>query len=61
MIDGSGLSRDDHYSPAQVLLLLRRVWHTPIGHVLLPSLPVVGSSVGVLVEPDDVDDPDLGH
>ncbi len=42
LIDGSGLSRDDRSSPAQVLVLLRRVWHTPIGHVLLPSLPLVG-------------------
>ena len=42
ILDGSGLSRDDRSSPAQVLMLLRRVWHTPIGHVLLPSLPVVG-------------------
>ena len=23
-------------------MLLRKVWHTPIGHILLPSLPVVG-------------------
>ena len=42
IIDGSGLSRDDRSSPAQVLVLLRRVWRTPIGHILLPSLPVVG-------------------
>ena len=25
-----------------MLVLLRKVWHTPIGHILLPSLPVVG-------------------
>ena len=42
ILDGSGLSRDDRSSPAQVLVLLRKVWHTPIGHILLPSLPVVG-------------------
>ncbi len=42
IIDGSGLSRDNRSSPAQVLVLLRKVWRTPIGHVLLPSLPVVG-------------------
>jgi D-alanyl-D-alanine carboxypeptidase/D-alanyl-D-alanine-endopeptidase (penicillin-binding protein 4) len=42
IIDGSGLSRDDRSSPAQVLMLLRKVWHTPIGHVLFASLPVVG-------------------
>jgi serine-type D-Ala-D-Ala carboxypeptidase/endopeptidase (penicillin-binding protein 4) len=42
IIDGSGLSRDDRSSPAQVLQLLRKVWQTPAGHVMLPSLPVVG-------------------
>jgi D-alanyl-D-alanine carboxypeptidase/D-alanyl-D-alanine-endopeptidase (penicillin-binding protein 4) len=40
--DGSGLSRTDRSSPRQVVTLLRRIWHTHIGHVLLPSLPVVG-------------------
>ncbi len=42
IIDGSGLSRDDRSSPAQVVMLLRKVWHTPLGHVLFGSLPVVG-------------------
>jgi D-alanyl-D-alanine carboxypeptidase/D-alanyl-D-alanine-endopeptidase (penicillin-binding protein 4) len=42
ILDGSGLSHDDRSSPRQVVTLLRRVWHTPAGHVLLPSLPVVG-------------------
>jgi serine-type D-Ala-D-Ala carboxypeptidase/endopeptidase (penicillin-binding protein 4) len=40
--DGSGLSRDDHSSPRQVVALLRKIWHTPIGHVLSGSLPVLG-------------------
>jgi D-alanyl-D-alanine carboxypeptidase/D-alanyl-D-alanine-endopeptidase (penicillin-binding protein 4) len=40
--DGSGLSRDDRSTPHQVVTLLRGIWHTHIGHVLLPSLPVVG-------------------
>ena len=42
ILDGSGLSRDDRSSPNQVLTLLRGIWGTPIGHVLLPSLPVLG-------------------
>lgn len=42
IVDGSGLSREDRSSPAQVLMLLRKLWQTPIGHILLPSLPVVG-------------------
>jgi serine-type D-Ala-D-Ala carboxypeptidase/endopeptidase (penicillin-binding protein 4) len=40
--DGSGLSRDNRSTPHQVVTLLRGIWHTHAGHVLLPSLPVVG-------------------
>jgi len=42
ILDGSGLSREDRSSPAEVLVLLRSVWRTPVGHVLSESLPVVG-------------------
>jgi D-alanyl-D-alanine carboxypeptidase/D-alanyl-D-alanine-endopeptidase (penicillin-binding protein 4) len=44
IIDGSGLSRDDHSSPQELADLLRDVWHTPAGTVLWNSLPVVGVS-----------------
>jgi D-alanyl-D-alanine carboxypeptidase/D-alanyl-D-alanine-endopeptidase (penicillin-binding protein 4) len=44
IVDGSGLSRSDRSSPGQVVDLLRKVWHTPIGRVLSASLPVVGVS-----------------
>jgi len=44
IVDGSGLSRDDHSSPDEVVDLLRRVWHTKIGDVLSASLPVMGVS-----------------
>jgi serine-type D-Ala-D-Ala carboxypeptidase/endopeptidase (penicillin-binding protein 4) len=40
--DGSGLSRDDHSSPGEVVALLRKVWHTAPGHILSGSLPVLG-------------------
>ncbi|MEA2160787.1 MAG: hypothetical protein QOD66_3167 [Solirubrobacteraceae bacterium] len=42
ILDGSGLSREDRSSPAEVVALLRTVWRTPVGHVLSESLPVVG-------------------
>jgi D-alanyl-D-alanine carboxypeptidase/D-alanyl-D-alanine-endopeptidase (penicillin-binding protein 4) len=42
IVDGSGLSRSDRSSPLEIVTLLRRVWHTPVGHVLSASLPVVG-------------------
>jgi serine-type D-Ala-D-Ala carboxypeptidase/endopeptidase (penicillin-binding protein 4) len=42
IVDGSGLSRDDRSSPAQVVALLRAAWRTPEGDVLSASLPVVG-------------------
>jgi len=42
IVDGSGLSRVDHSSPRQVLTLLKDVWHTPVGHVLAESLPILG-------------------
>lgn len=44
IVDGSGLSRADETSPADVVALLRKVWHTPIGNELSSSLPVVGVS-----------------
>lgn len=44
ILDGSGLSRGDRSSPAQVVELLRRLWQTPAGDVLYASLPVVGVS-----------------
>jgi D-alanyl-D-alanine carboxypeptidase/D-alanyl-D-alanine-endopeptidase (penicillin-binding protein 4) len=40
--DGSGLSRQDRSSPAQLVDLLRDVWHTPTGGQLAASLPTVG-------------------
>jgi D-alanyl-D-alanine carboxypeptidase/D-alanyl-D-alanine-endopeptidase (penicillin-binding protein 4) len=42
IVDGSGLSRADESSPAEVVALLRILWHTDIGRVLEDSLPVVG-------------------
>ncbi len=42
IVDGSGLSRDDRSSPAEIVALLRKVWHTPIGRVLSGSLPILG-------------------
>jgi serine-type D-Ala-D-Ala carboxypeptidase/endopeptidase (penicillin-binding protein 4) len=42
IVDGSGLSREDHSSPREVVALLQRVWHTSVGHMLSNSLPVLG-------------------
>ncbi len=42
ILDGSGLSRNDRSSPAQIVALLRDVWHTPAGGQLAASLPTVG-------------------
>ncbi len=42
IVDGSGLSRQDRSSPAEIVTLLREVWQTPAGRVLTGSLPVVG-------------------
>jgi D-alanyl-D-alanine carboxypeptidase/D-alanyl-D-alanine-endopeptidase (penicillin-binding protein 4) len=42
IVDGSGLSRLDRASPAEVLRLLRAMWQTPDGAVLRAALPVVG-------------------
>jgi D-alanyl-D-alanine carboxypeptidase/D-alanyl-D-alanine-endopeptidase (penicillin-binding protein 4) len=42
IVDGSGLSRSDSSSPAQVIALLRGMWNTSIGRVLEASLPTVG-------------------
>jgi D-alanyl-D-alanine carboxypeptidase/D-alanyl-D-alanine-endopeptidase (penicillin-binding protein 4) len=44
IVDGSGLSRADSTSPAQVVSLLREIWRTPIGNGLSTALPVVGIS-----------------
>jgi serine-type D-Ala-D-Ala carboxypeptidase/endopeptidase (penicillin-binding protein 4) len=40
--DGSGLAPDDRSSPAEIVGLLRKVWHTGVGHALSASLPIVG-------------------
>jgi D-alanyl-D-alanine carboxypeptidase/D-alanyl-D-alanine-endopeptidase (penicillin-binding protein 4) len=40
--DGSGLSRADRSSPGEIAVLLRDVWQTSVGHVLIASLPIVG-------------------
>jgi D-alanyl-D-alanine carboxypeptidase/D-alanyl-D-alanine-endopeptidase (penicillin-binding protein 4) len=42
IVDGSGLSRRDRSSPAQIVDLLREVWRTPVGGELAASLPTVG-------------------
>lgn len=42
ILDGSGLSRDDRSSPADVVDLLHEVWRTPIGRGLAASMPTVG-------------------
>ncbi|HEY5187939.1 MAG TPA: D-alanyl-D-alanine carboxypeptidase [Solirubrobacteraceae bacterium] len=42
ILDGSGLSRDDRSSPAEIVDLLRDVWHTPLGGDLAAALPTVG-------------------
>jgi D-alanyl-D-alanine carboxypeptidase/D-alanyl-D-alanine-endopeptidase (penicillin-binding protein 4) len=40
--DGSGLDHDDRTTPADVVMLLRRLWKTPTGDILHAALPVVG-------------------
>jgi len=42
ILDGSGLSRGDRSSPAEIVDLLRDVWRTPVGRGLAASLPTVG-------------------
>jgi D-alanyl-D-alanine carboxypeptidase/D-alanyl-D-alanine-endopeptidase (penicillin-binding protein 4) len=42
ILDGSGLDKADRSTPAQVVALLRYVWHTTAGRVLAASLPVIG-------------------
>lgn len=42
IVDGSGLSRHDRSSPAEIVDLLRAVWHTPAGGQLAAALPTVG-------------------
>jgi D-alanyl-D-alanine carboxypeptidase/D-alanyl-D-alanine-endopeptidase (penicillin-binding protein 4) len=44
IVDGSGLSRRDLSSPAQIVDLLRAVWGTPTGQLLRASLPTVGEN-----------------
>ena len=44
IIDGSGLSRADRSSPAEVVALLRALAGTPTGSQLQAALPVVGVS-----------------
>jgi D-alanyl-D-alanine carboxypeptidase/D-alanyl-D-alanine-endopeptidase (penicillin-binding protein 4) len=44
IVDGSGLSRADGSSPAEVVALLKTIWQTPVGQVLSTSLPIVGVS-----------------
>ncbi|MDQ6744864.1 MAG: D-alanyl-D-alanine carboxypeptidase/D-alanyl-D-alanine-endopeptidase [Actinomycetota bacterium] len=44
IVDGSGLSRRDASSPAQVVTLLQATWRTPTGRTLAASLPVVGQT-----------------
>jgi serine-type D-Ala-D-Ala carboxypeptidase/endopeptidase (penicillin-binding protein 4) len=42
IVDGSGLSRSDHSSPAEIVDLLKTIWNTPSGRILAASLPTVG-------------------
>jgi D-alanyl-D-alanine carboxypeptidase/D-alanyl-D-alanine-endopeptidase (penicillin-binding protein 4) len=42
IVDGSGLSRRDASSPADVVDLLRTVWGTSTGHLVSAALPTVG-------------------
>ncbi len=44
IVDGSGLSRADGTSPAEVVSLLRRLWRTRTGDELAAALPLVGVS-----------------
>lgn len=44
VVDGSGLSRHNSSSPAEVVTLLRAVWHTSDGRALADSLPVLGKT-----------------
>jgi len=52
IVDGSGLSRADRSSPAEIIALLRALWATQTGDQLQAALPVMGvsgtvSSIGV--------------
>ena len=42
IVDGSGLSRQDASSPADVVDLLHALWGTPTGKLVWASLPTVG-------------------
>jgi len=42
--DGSGLSKGDRSSPDEIVTLLRDLWQTSTGRVLVASLPVVGKT-----------------
>jgi len=44
IVDGSGLSRRDRSSPAEVVALLRAAWGSQTGNQLEAALPVVGVS-----------------
>ncbi len=44
ILDGSGLSHRDRSTPQQIVTLLRGLWRTPTGTLVLASLPVVGRS-----------------
>jgi serine-type D-Ala-D-Ala carboxypeptidase/endopeptidase (penicillin-binding protein 4) len=59
IVDGSGLSRSDSASPQQVVNLLRGTWHTPNGHAIAASLPLVG--VNGTVRRIGVKTPAQGH
>jgi D-alanyl-D-alanine carboxypeptidase/D-alanyl-D-alanine-endopeptidase (penicillin-binding protein 4) len=44
ILDGSGLDRSDRSTPAGVVALLRKAWHTPAGAALERALPVIGET-----------------
>ncbi|HXQ00750.1 MAG TPA: D-alanyl-D-alanine carboxypeptidase/D-alanyl-D-alanine-endopeptidase [Solirubrobacteraceae bacterium] len=59
VVDGSGLSRSDHTSPLQVVMLLSDLSHSPLGTTLRKDLAVAGES-GTLSERMR-DTPAAGH
>jgi len=42
IVDGSGLSREDRSNPIEFVRLLRALWATPTGRIVIASLPLVG-------------------